>query len=559
MSSLPSVAGGGTLRFPSSSVLQLISLHLISCGYTGAADALQAESRVGLPGTVQPIKQSCSHGRWGQVLQDINRLDEAVLDRIPDALLLEVKEMAVLEMCEVDRAAALLCYRALDNGRGIFRGEQKSRVDRAVGIDGASAPSQVCYGSVGKKTASMQDRRDDIGNRLGRHVPTAPEGRLMSLIGQAMQWQRHTGTIPVADQAENDDPAQTFPMSFDLVTGKPPDFATQRPGNPALAKVDAAPTQQYGVVKFAKKTCPQTCAFLPDGSSLLTGSSDGFVEVWDYTTCKLRVHDLPYQAKDEIMLHNCKVLSVCCSRDATMLGTGDEEGCVKVWALMSGKCLRKFEHAHTKAVLTLTFVKDGSKVLTGSQDSLIREFGLRSTKMTQEFSGHSSYVNSVSLVKEDSLLLSCSSDGSVKIWHRDTAQCFKTLTAPSPSGSLHGSVPINAVLPISSEGDNLLLLPAGPVACVMSVKSGEVLRQFKADSGEFSCATISPRGRFLYAVSNDGSKSILHCFDIATGSVEKTLEIADYEVLGIAHHPTKNLIATWANEGNRGKVKMWVP
>jgi len=333
----------------------------------------------------------------------------------------------------------------------------------------------------GPSNPTKQKQRDQIAKLLKRHVPEVPTKRLSSLLQQSVKWQCHTGTFPTVQrlfqQKMNDDENKddklleeqgdngegtkkkkrknkNIEQKFDLVLGnvdiingdgkrKRKKDGTSTTSNSSA--VERIPSRPHQTIRLGKKSYIESACFLPNGRGLVTGSSDGFIEVWgeeggsppspskdnkdgdggaaagnadlkksplllatdtiDFE--KLRTSDLPYQRNDDLMMHESSILAMDVSHDGTLLGTTSSDGTVCVWKILDGKLLRKMERAHGgiggvsdkgAAVTCIQFSPDGSKILTGGHDATCREFGLLTSRMLKEFRGHKSYVNCCSYV-----------------------------------------------------------------------------------------------------------------------------------------------------------------
>ncbi len=534
---MTTIAGADeTLDVEATDVIKIVLQWAKESGLEETHAALSSETNTSLNAVedIDAFRRDVLQGRWDAVLPQLATL------RLPKNVLEDVYEHVTLEMCELGEQ---------DTARAILR---QSHVMRAVKSDQSRRygrlehyvsarqfPAEDAYGGTTK-----EKRREKLAEALLREVTVVPPSRLLALIGQALKWQKSTGSLPPG-------------AAFDLFRGQAPVEENEE---------EQCPSTSHKRIKFSKKSFPECAQFSPCGGMLATGSADGFIEVWDPYSGKLR-KDLKYQAEDALMLHDEAVLALAFSQDSDMLASGSQDGKLKVWRVSTGTCLRKFEKAHQGGVTSVAFSKDGSQVLSGSFDGLVRVHGLKSGKLLKEFRGHASYVNSVAFTDDEAHVLSASSDGSVKVWDSKTSECKHTFKPPPPvnpnrddddDASQTGTVPAVFSAVPHPKNDAHIIVTSKSNAVVVCTLAGDVVKTYWTNKTALPhtivATAVSPRGEWIYAASESNE---LFCFSTETKKLETTLfNLHESATLGVAHHPRRNLIATFSS---LGELKTWKP
>jgi len=290
---------------------------------------------------------------------------------------------------------------------------------------------------------TRQLRRERMAEIIEEFIPTAPSNLFKNLVGEALMWKQVSGGLEEFEEDHAEDiffPLQTVDATENHNQNQNQNHSTltptPTPNNNNNKNNDTCISKQWGVIK-QKSTEITSSQFFPlitssgEPSPVALSTSDGFLLIHSLKTCKLlTASPHTYQKDESFMVMDGTILSVAISFDGEMVATGSDKGCVMVWGTKTGSCLRKFESLGS-TVLSLAFFNDGSKVLCGGGDGVGKELGLRSNTVIMEYRGHGSFINAVCYgelkVGGGVSVVTGSSDGSLKIYNRDSGECLKSI------------------------------------------------------------------------------------------------------------------------------------
>eukprot|EP01112_Ceratiomyxa_fruticulosa_P007415 TRINITY_DN1921_c0_g2_i1.p1 TRINITY_DN1921_c0_g2~~TRINITY_DN1921_c0_g2_i1.p1 ORF type:complete len:528 (-),score=49.02 TRINITY_DN1921_c0_g2_i1:412-1995(-) len=237
--------------------------------------------------------------------------------------------------------------------------------------------------------------------------------------------------------------------------------------------------------------------YVPEDNSLISGSEDMTVKVWDLDegicTQTLRGH---------------KNGTICLARIGRRVFSGSADGSVKVWDLDAGVCLHTIQ-THS-SVWSLQIIDQGRKIFAGCVDASIKLFDVETGETLQHFRGHSAPVRCLQIAEGfGGPIVSGSYDRSIKMWdmngncvntiraHTHKINCLQLQGDTMVSGSHDTLVKVwdmngncintlkghdNMIHCLQFRGDKLLTGSSDNSIRVWNVKTGEHLQTFKNPS-----------------------------------------------------------------------------
>jgi len=164
------------------------------------------------------------------------------------------------------------------------------------------------------------------------------------------------------------------------------------------------------------------CVMERDSSTLLTGSWDQTLKVWNTAT---------FECLETIQVTDGEAVSCMLkTKEGSRFLCGLSDGSIETRRLSDLGLLCSLK-IHNKRVWCLCELEDGSFVsVAGTKMKRWKVYDTQAGKVVQTYSGHQHFVNRVIELKRD-LIVSASDDCTVKMWRVSTGNCLRTLTLHS--------------------------------------------------------------------------------------------------------------------------------
>ncbi|KAK7035879.1 WD40-repeat-containing domain protein [Favolaschia claudopus] len=287
-----------------------------------------------------------------------------------------------------------------------------------------------------------------------------------------------------------------------------------------------------------KVRCPvNVVTWTPEGRRVLTGSTSGEFTLWN---------GLTFNFETILQAHDTAICTMTFTHSGAYLASADKSGTIKYFEPnMNNLAAWQGSNSH-EAIRGISFSPDDRRFATASDDSSVRIWSFKESRIESTLTGHGWDVKCVEWHPTKGLLVSGSKDNDIKFWDPRTGTVLSTL---------HYHKNTIQALSWSPNGDMVASASRDQTVRVFDIRAMKEFRTFKGHKKEVCSVTWHPVHPILVSGGSEGA--ILH-WDLATPEPtfnqpaalpRATLSQAhDSNVWSLAFHPLGHLLASASND-----------
>jgi WD40 repeat protein len=270
-------------------------------------------------------------------------------------------------------------------------------------------------------------------------------------------------------------------------------------------------------------------SYSPNGEWLAIASVNGEIQIWQVMNdCELQKY-VTFQGS------TTWIWSICFSPDSQTLLSGSTDHLVKLWDVRTGNCLRTFE-GHTSWAQSVCFSPDGAIAASCGSDCLIKLWDVESGACLQTLTGHTDSIWRVCFSPDGRCLASSGDDGTIQLWNVETGACQQVLVRHT--GTVYTVV-------FSATGQLLISGGVDRVLKVWDIASGECLHTLHGHDNNIFAIARHPVKPIIASSGRDGMIKLWH---VKKGICLKTLQGHHDRVLSVAFSPDGQILVSGSDD-----------
>jgi dipeptidyl aminopeptidase/acylaminoacyl peptidase len=198
-----------------------------------------------------------------------------------------------------------------------------------------------------------------------------------------------------------------------------------------------------------------------------------------------------------------EVTAVAFSPDGSQMISGGADKLIRLWDVKTGQDLRRFE-GHTDSVTGVAFSPDGKRILSGSSDKTVRLWDAATGKELRRLESHTGGVLHVCFSPDGQTAASGSWDHTARLWNLSNGEQIRALE--------HGDFVVGVAF--SPDGRQLATGSWDHLVRLWDVKTGEEVRRFEGHTDKAGDVAFAADGTAILSGSTDQT---LRLWDVKTG------------------------------------------
>ena len=271
----------------------------------------------------------------------------------------------------------------------------------------------------------------------------------------------------------------------------------------------------------------KTVAFSKDGTTLMGGTDEGTLKLWDTDRNALR----STSAKG----HSRAVIDMALTEDGRLLATLGQEQTIRLWSIEPPQPMSGTWRVAGQSAKGVALSGDGRHLAAGDDTGAVQVWDLHTGGKPILLGIHSQQVWAVAFSPDSTRLVSADRSGEVRLWNLSTGAQIGAIAA-------HDEAIWS--LAFTPSGDRLIT--AGDTAIrLWDPASQALVANLPQPDGQITRAAVSPDGSMLAVASSNGHVGI---WDLATASLSRDIRADDNLVWSVAFSPDSRRLATASSD-----------